>query len=106
GGRDVFSLTNGAFDYQEEVTADDTMIFANSTASGIPGVPSVEGLYMVSLAAAPSVPPALIDTHVTNFAVTADGGKLVYARANGDLVMFGLRQNDLLPLASGVTAFS
>src|SRR6185437_10753683 len=27
-------------------------------------------------------------------------------RANGDLVMFGLRQNDLLPLASGVTAFS
>jgi len=105
-GRDVFSLTNGAFDYQEQVTLDDTMIFANSTASTMPGVPSVEGLYMVSLAAAPSVHPALIDTHVTNFAVTADGGKLVYARENGDLLMFGLSQNDLLPLASGVTGFS
>jgi len=106
GGRDVFSLTNGAFDYQEEVTADDTMIFANSTASTIPGVPSVEGMYMVSLAAAPSVKPALIDTHVTNFATTADGARLVYARENGDLVMFGLAQNDVLPLASGVTGFS
>jgi hypothetical protein len=88
------------------VTLDDTMVFANSTASTIPGVPSVEGLYMVSLPAAPSVPAALIDTHVTNFATTADGGEVVYARENGDLVMFGLRQRDLLPLASGVTAFS
>ena len=105
-GRDVFSLTNGAFDYQEQVTLDDTMIFANSTASTVPGVPSVEGLYMVNLAAAPSVKPALIDTHVTNFATTADGAKLIYARENGDLVMFGLSQNDTLKLASGVTGFS
>lgn len=105
-GRDVSSLTNGAFDYQEQVTLDDTMIFANSTASTMPGVPSVEGLYMVSLAAAPAVKPALIDTHVTNFATTADGGELVYARENGDLVMFGLAQNDVVPLASGVIAFS
>ena len=66
-GTDVFALTNGAFDYQEQVTLDDTMIFANSTASTMPGVPSVEGLYMINLAAAPSVKPALIDTHVTNF---------------------------------------
>ena len=105
-GRDVFSLTNGAFDYQEQVTPDDTMIFANSTASTIPGVPSVEGLYMLNLNAAPTVKPALIDTHVTNFSTSADGQKLIYARSNGDLVMFGLAQNDTLPLASGVTAFS
>ena len=105
-GRDLFALTNGAFDYQEQVTLDDTMIFADSTASTIPGVPSVEGLYMINLAAAPSVKPALIDTHVTNFSTTADGGKLIYARANGDLFLFGLTQNDLVPLASGVTGFS
>ena len=105
-GRDVFSLTNGAFDYQEQVTLDDTMIFANSTASTMPGVPSVEGLYVTSLAAGPSVKPALVDTHVTNFATTGDGGALVYARENGDLVMFGLRDRDVVPLASGVVAFS
>ena len=106
GRRDVFQLTNGAFDYQEQVTLDDTMIYANSTASTMPGVPSVEGLYLINLAAAPQVPPALIDTHVTNFSTTADGARLVYTRANGDLFLFGLQQNDFLPLGSGVISFT
>src|SRR4029077_3757320 len=103
GGRDVFALVNGAFDYQEQVTLDDTMIYADSTASTMPGVPSVEGLYMIHLAAAGHVTPALIDTHVTNFATTADGAKLIYTRSDGTMIMFGLSQNDTLTLATNVT---
>lgn len=106
GGRDVFSLPNGAFDYLEQVTLDDTMVYANSTASTVPGVPSVEGLYMIHLAAAGHVTPALVDTHVTNFATTADGAKLIYVRSDGTMIMLGLQQNDLLTLATNVVAFT
>ena len=103
----MFALTNGAFDYQEQVTLDDTMIFANSTASTMPGVPSVEGLYMLNLGAAAGGASRRSSTRTSPTSRhTADGQKLIYARSNGDLVMFGLQQNDALPLASSVTGFS
>jgi hypothetical protein len=104
--RDVFSSTRGSF-YNNSVTPDDTLVYLESTNSTVPGVPSVQGLYMVSLAASGTgVKPALIDTHVSQFGVTADGKRLIYLRLTGELVLFGLQSNDMLTLGTNVVSFS
>jgi hypothetical protein len=104
--REVFSATQGGF-YANSVTPDDTLVYLESTNSTVPGVPSVQGLYMVSLAASGTgVKPALIDTHVSQFNLTADGTRLVYLRLTGELILFGLQSNDMLTLGTNVVSFS
>jgi hypothetical protein len=107
GARDVFKLGKGAFSYVELLTGDDTMIYGNSTASTTLGTPSVEGLYLLNLNAAQSgAKPVLIDTHTAQAQLTADATTLVYLRENGDLVLWDLRDNDYLTLATNVVTFN
>jgi hypothetical protein len=102
----VYDLKQGA-GYNNFVTPDDTLVFLESTNSTVPGVPSVQGLYLVSLAAgAAGVKPALVDTHVSQFTTTADGARLVYLKQSGELIMFGLTNNDLLTIGTNVVNFS
>jgi hypothetical protein len=104
--QEVFSLSNGGA-YPNLVTPDDRLIYLESTNSTQLGVPSVQGLYMVNLAAgAAGVKPALVDTHVSQFLVSDDGTELVYLRQNGDLLLFGIGSGDVLTIASGVVNFT
>ena len=103
--REMLVAGDGGGDYANAVTADDTLVRLGSTASTVPGVPSVEGLYLTRLAAA-TVAPTLVDTHVASFALCADGAALVYARIDGTLVRYGLADATAQPLADGVTSFA
>jgi hypothetical protein len=106
--KSIYHLASGAFTYFEMVTGTDTMVFENSTDSTTPGTPSVEGLYVLNLAAGgPSqLTPTLLDTHTGQASLTADGQTVVYARINGDLILHNLVSNDLVTLASNVVSFS
>jgi len=106
--QDVAQLANGAFDYQEIVTPDDTLIYTNSTASTKPGTPSVQGLYQANLSVfgAGNANVSLLDTHVINVGSLADGETLLYLRASGDLMLLDLKQHFLAKVASNVISFT
>ncbi len=103
----VFSLPNGSFDYIENVTSSDVMIYENSVASKTPGTPSLEGLYQIPLAAAAGGgKPALIDTRTTNYTLTPDERRVIYAKQDGTLWLFDLHDQSRLQLASDVVTFT
>jgi hypothetical protein len=106
--KDAYQLGKGAFSYLELVTGTDTMVFENSTASTTPGTPSVQGIYILQLAAASKsgLHPTLLDTHTGPASLSADGQTLFYLRQSGDLMMLDLRTNDFVTVASGVLSFS
>jgi len=105
---DVYALGNGAFNYIELVAPDDTMVFENSTASTVPGVPSVQGLYYISLpvAIAAKAPPALIDTHVGPVDLMGDGTSVIYIRQDASLMYYDLHQKFQVKLAANVASFT
>lgn len=106
-GKDVFQLGSGAFSYFELMAPDDTMIYENSTASTVAGQPSVQGLYVINLsAAAAGAQPSLIDQHVIQASLLADGHSLIYERANRDLMYYDLRDKNFTMMARNVAAFS
>ncbi len=104
---DVYALTNGAFAYFETFAPDDTLVFSNSTASTVPGTPSVDGLYVVNVPALiGGAKPSLIDQRVTLTQLMGDGTSVIYVRANGDMMLFDLAQKYFVKLASNVIALS
>ncbi|MEO6953470.1 MAG: hypothetical protein ABI321_16835 [Polyangia bacterium] len=103
----VFTLPNGSFDYIENVTSADVMIYENSVASKTPGVPSVEGLYQIPLATlGAGGTPALIDTRTANYTLTSDERRVIYTKQDGTLWMFDLYDQSRLQLASGIVTFT
>jgi hypothetical protein len=107
--RDFYTLDKGAFAYLELVTYNDMMVYQNSTASTVAGQPSVEGLYLLQLAAATSGDagaaggkPALIDTYTVGVTLMADGHTLLYTKTDKSLWLYDLRGNSHLKLADEV----
>ncbi len=107
-GRDVYALDKGAFSYLELVAPDDTMVFENSTASTVAGIPSVQGLYSVNLNAAilAKTTPTLLDTHVGPASLMGDGVSLIYLKHDATLWYFDLQEKFKVKLASDVLQFS
>jgi hypothetical protein len=107
-GKDVYQLDKGAFSYLELITLSDKMIFENSTASTTLGTPSVQGLYILDLNAAVGggAQPTLIDTHTAQASLTADTQTLLYVRANGDLMLYDLKEGYYQKVASNVANFT
>jgi hypothetical protein len=106
--KSVYHLGGGAFSYLEMMTGSDTMVFQNSTASTEPGTPSVQGLYILNLAAAQgsTFQPSLLDTHTAQVSLFGDGQTVVYTRSTGEMMMLDLSTNDFVQLATGVVSFS
>jgi hypothetical protein len=106
---DAAQLGKGAFNYAELLTPGDQMIFNNSTASGTPGVPSVQGMYELdlSLFTNSKFPPSLLDTHVSNEALMGDNTTLLYLKTDGSLNMLDLTHNFTVPpIGQNVIAYS
>ncbi len=105
GGEDIMQLTS-AGTYQNWVTNNDVLIYEDDTGSTKPGIPSVQGLYMINLASGiGGAPGVLIDTHTLAGSLSADGSTFVYIRANGDLVTWDLASQAYLVIASNVVSF-
>jgi hypothetical protein len=106
-GVDVMTLDKGAFAYLELFSPDDTMVFENSTASTVVGVPSVQGLYFGNLQQMiAGARPQPIDTHTGAASLMSDGFTLIYVKTNGDLMLFDLKEKYHVKLASGAVSFS
>ena len=104
---DVFNLPNGSFAYFEQIAPDDTMVFNNSTASTTPGTPSQDGLYVGNLSALiQGLRPSRIDTFVTTVQLVGDQFTVLYVKANGDLMLYELRDKFQVKLASNVISIS
>jgi len=105
--RVITTLPDGSFNYIENVTSNDIMIYQNSTASKALGKPSVEGLYVLPLAAAAGGGlPSRIDTHTISFTLTADEQRIIYTRYDASLWMYDLRDKSRVQLASDVVTFT
>jgi hypothetical protein len=107
--RDVYTLVAGAGDYfPGQVTANDEIVFHNSTSSTVPGTPSVEGLYVASmpLLVAGQIKPTLIDTHVSLSQLMADGVTVLYQTSSGNLHLYDLETHYAAKVASNVSTFS
>ena len=105
--RVIATLPDGSFNYIENVTSNDVMIYQNSTASKTLGKPSVEGLYVLPLAAAAGGGlPSRIDTHTINFTLTADEQRILYTRYDASLWMYDLRDKSRVQLAADVVTFT
>jgi hypothetical protein len=106
--QDVAMLGNGAFNYSEVVANDDTMVYENSTASMVPGTPSVAGLYQLNLSVFGNgnTPPALIDQHALNLGLMSDGETILYLRSTGELRMLSLGQHFEVSVAQNVMTFT
>jgi hypothetical protein len=104
--RVLVTLPGGSFNYIEQVTSNDVMVFQNSTASKTLGTPSVVGLYVLPLASAGTGQPARIDTRTISYALTGDEQRVVYTRYDGTLWMYDLRDKSRVQLAAGVASFS
>ncbi len=108
--RVIGTFPNGSFNYIENVTANDTLVYQDATASKVLGTPSVVGLYTLPLAAAnrgvTGARPALIDSHTTTFQLTADEGRVLYTKQDGTLWMFDLSDKSRVQVASHVVQFT
>jgi hypothetical protein len=104
-GRIIYTLPHGSFDYIENVTSSDLMVFENSTGSQTAGVASLEGLYVLPLSAAGGT-PALIDTRTTQFEITADQQKIIYLKYDGSMWLFDLSTQAHVQLQSNVVSFT
>ena len=109
--RVIGTFPNGSFNYIENVTANDTLVYQNATASKVLGVPSVVGLYTLPLAAASkgaagAAKPALIDSRTTTFQLTSDEGRVLYTKQDGTLWMFDFSDKSRVQVASHVVQFT
>jgi hypothetical protein len=91
-GTDKIQYDNGAFDYLEAVTADDTMLFQNLKGGTSTGTGGVQTLFRVSLPAVSGLDPAAtqIDTHSANIFLTLDDSTLYYTKTAGGLYSYNL----------------
>jgi hypothetical protein len=106
-GQDVYHLGDGAFDYLELVTRDDTMVFQNTIGGTQPGTPPVQALFRISLAAAAQgAQPVQIDTHTANVAFSPDEGTIYYTRTSGALMKVGIGGGTPATVATGVVSFA
>lgn len=105
--RVIGSFPNGSFNYIENVTGGDTLVYQNSSASKTLGTPSQVGLYTLPLSAVgTAATPARIDTHTTTFALTADERRVLYTKQDGALWMFDLTDKSHVQVASHVVQFT
>ena len=110
-GKEVYMRGDGAFDYAPElVLPDDTMIFEDDALTpGVGGLPAtpVQTLYAIPLASAATAQPIVINTRVSQVAVTGDHKAIVYLLTNGDLFAWDLaaRSGSGTRLASGAVRF-
>jgi hypothetical protein len=109
-GNDVYKAGNGAFDYLEAALPDDTMIFQDSVGgnSGPSGPPPVETLFWLSLPAAGTSQPAVIDTRTGAFQFSGDNKLMVYQRISRELMAWDTVARPATPtqLASNALAFA
>ena len=105
--RVVATFPNGSFNYVENVTSSDLLVYQNSTASKTLGVPSVVGLYTMPLGATVGgALPSRIDTRTVTFALTADERRIVYTKQDGTMWFYDLGDKSQLQLASRVVKFT
>ncbi len=105
--RVLFTLPDGAFNYIEAVTSNDVLVYLNSTASKVVGVPSRVGLYALPIGSAQGGGvPALIDDRTVTFSLTADERRVVYSRYDGSVWLYDLVDKSRVKLASGAVSFT
>ncbi len=105
--RVLFTLPDGSFNYIENVTSSDVLIYQNSTASKVVGVPSSVGLYALPIGAAEGGGvPALIDSRTVSFSLTGDERRVIYSRYDGTVWLYDLYDKSRVQLASGVVNFT